>query len=407
VQKKTLSELEWFLFLAKSILCGNRIRAEDVPFRTALDWERFVALMAYHELYSFFYIPLKEAGVLIPPDLEISLSRNYHGSLLNSIKAWQEFLLLSDAFRGVNIAMVPLKGVAFLADVYRDHPARSMADIDILVKEEEFEVVRRLLLGLGYEPVNSGGNEAYWLHQHCELTFAKKRQEGCFALDVHFRLDFKRPRTVQLPHLWERIKKVSIDERDIMLLSPEDQLFSLALHQRRFGGKIFCLKNILDLAMILKKYENTFDWNYVAFEARAGKMEAAIFFILMQAQLFFGTNVPPSAWKQFNVSSYKKTLMRRIAERNVFRFLPYNESKRVYLETHLLLYNDLWEPITYLLNIPMEQFARYYDLEPCGKKIRFFYKMRLIYMPLKAFWDLILLFARKMMKAESSFTKGR
>ena len=374
-----LLENKLFLRWANDVISGNKIWSEDVPAPGTVDWKRFTELITYHELYPFLYLPLKESAIPVPEDLRNLLSHNYYRTIMNSTKAWREFLFLAGAFAERNIAVAPLKGIALLADVYRDQPARAMADIDILVKEKEFAIARKLLSKLGYEPVDGGGKEEYWLHQHCELTFAKK-QKGGFILDVHFRLDFKRPGTVPLPHLWGRTKKVSIDGRGITLLSPEDQLFCLALHQRRFGGKAFCLKNVFDLAMILKKYGKTFDWNYVVSEARAGKMGATILFILLEAQLFFEAHIPESVWDQLNVPPHKRTLMKYMVEGDAFRLLPHGESKGAYLKTHLLLYDDFWEPIAYLLNIPIEQFAKYYDLDPYSKKTRFLYQIRLGYM---------------------------
>ena len=152
-----LLENKLFLRWANDVISGNKIWSEDVPAPGTVDWKRFTELITYHELYPFLYLPLKESAIPVPEDLRNLLSHNYYRTIMNSTKAWREFLFLAGAFAERNIAVAPLKGIALLADVYRDQPARAMADIDILVKEKEFAIARKLLSKLGYEPVDGGG----------------------------------------------------------------------------------------------------------------------------------------------------------------------------------------------------------------------------------------------------------
>lgn len=50
---------------------------------------------------------------------------------------------------------------------------------------------------------------------------------------------------------------------------------------------------------------------------------------------------------------------------------------------HFLLYDTLWEPIDYILNIPLEQFAKFYEIKPYDRMTGFLYENRLFYMPVK------------------------
>jgi len=283
-----------------------------------------------------------------------------------------------EVFQKKNLSMVPIKGMAGLADIYQKRPLRGMVDIDILVREEEMEGVKEALTELGYASSLCGLKEAYWLGRHCELAYVKK---GKAPVDVHFRLDFKRPGRSPLPHLWERVQKVSIENRELSLLSPEDQLFSLALHERRYGGKMLCLKNILDLAMILRKYGNGFDWDYVLREARTGKMRATVFFILLQARTFFDAAVPDFLWKQLKIFERKKEAITRLIKDHTSVPASADKDKELFLKSHFLLFDDPWEPIGYILAIPIEQFAKYFGMEPYAKTTKFLYFLRFFYLP--------------------------
>ncbi len=371
-------EMRLFLSLVKGIIDNEIEHLDDYLPKDAIDWERFKDIVVFHELFPFFYKKLKDNITFIPADFLVFLKSGHYYTLIRSEQLWRQFQTLAEVFQEKNLSMVPIKGMAGLADIYREMPFRAMVDIDILVREEEMKGVKEALAELGYASSLCGLKEAYWLGQHCELAFVK---DGKAPVDVHFRLDFKRPGTSVLPHLWERVQKVSVENQKISLLSPEDQLFSLALHGRRYGGKMFCLKNVLDLAMILKKYGNGFDWDYVLREARTGKMRSTVFFTLLQAKTFFDAAVPEFLWKQLRISEGKNKAITRLIKDNTFAPLPADKGRELFLKSHFLLFDDPWEPIRYILAIPIEQFAKYYGMEPYAKITKLLYYLRFIYLP--------------------------
>ena len=133
--------------------------------------------------------------------------------------------------------------------------------------------------------------------------------------------------------------------------------------------------------MILRKYGNGFDWDYVLREARTGKMRATVFFILLQAKIFFDAAVPEFVWKQLKISEGKKKAIARLIKDHTFDLAPVDKDKELFLKSHFLLFDDPWEPICYILAIPIEQFAKYYGMEPYGKMTKFLYYLRFFYMP--------------------------
>ncbi len=371
-------EARLFLFLAKNILEAKKVDLAGFLRGNAIGWKRFKDIAAFHELWPFFYPEMKNAAAIIPADLLEVFKQSHYQTLLQTQRMWHRFLVLAETFQKKDLSMVPLKGMASLADIYRDMPFRAMADTDILVREQEMDRVREVLAGEGYASALGGLKEEYWLKKHCELTFYRKGEE---PLDVHFGLDFKRSRGGILPRLWERVQSVSIDGRQISLLSLEDQLFSLALHERRYGGKMFCLKNVFDLAMILKKYGSGFDWDYVLREADVGKMRATVFFILLQAATFFDAAVPDLVWKRLKVPELRRRAVAKLIKEHTFDLAAAGDGKELFLKSHFLLFDGFWEPISYILNIPIEQFAKYYGLEPYARRTEILYRMRFFYLP--------------------------
>ena len=114
----------------------------------------------------------------------------------------------------------------------------------------------------------------------------------------------------------------------------------------------------------------------------------ALFFILSQAKLLFELNIPQYVWRELNLPTYKRMLIQKFIEKNTFLSNKKILNKNLYLKSHFLLYDSLWESIGYIFDIPKEQFAKYYGLEPYDKKTNFLYRNRLFYITFKLIFNL-------------------
>lgn len=398
-------EAELVLAIAKEIVFDQKSNILDLIQKGSIDWSRFKEIIIYHGLTPFVYPILKDYLSLLPEDLNQTLKATYYYSLNHLLQLEQEFLVLYDVFRKRKITLIPIKGVALLEDLYSKYPVRSSADIDILVKEESLEEAIRVLEELGYKKNLEGLKEEYWRKKQYHFVFGpseeryslsdnslteqtKKGLKNHFhVVELHWDLDYRRYRRRLLPEMFGRLREFTIQGKKIKLLSFEDTFFALALHQRRFGTTL-SLRNVCDMALLLNKYKSTFDWNYLLNESKKLKLCSTIYFALCQVDLFFKIGVPEYVWKGLNVHTLKKKIIQRFIEKNTFLPQLDMRAKSLYLKAHFLLYDNLWEPIDYILNIPYEQFAKYYHLTPYNRKTDLFYKGRLLYIPLKVILNL-------------------
>ncbi|MFH1854152.1 MAG: nucleotidyltransferase family protein [Candidatus Omnitrophota bacterium] len=373
------NEAKLALFTARWVVHNNGVEMiEDLLTREKIKWERFKEIITYHELFSFAYIGLKKYSHALPNEGMELLRKSYYYCLAHQNYLWLEFLRMVDAFRDKGIDFIPLKGAAFLVDNIYGEKAylRPMVDIDILIKKEALPLVEKIMQELRYGKPSKEEEENYWKAHNYHLPFTKERQKDLsYIAEVHWALDYKRDKPL-LPCLWDRIKKFRVEDRDIYLLSPEDTLFSLALHQRRFG-KMLCLKNICDTAVLLNRYKNEIDWDYVLTESKTSKIRTTLYFILAQIDTLLNVKAPSFVLRKLGIPRYKKRMIERFILRNTFTSEPgLNSNKSLYLRSHFLLYDNIWEPIKYVLEVPLEQFAKFYRLQPYEIKTTFLYKIR-------------------------------
>ena len=354
-----------------------------------LDWKSFKRITGYHDSAVILYLVLRRYSGSVDPWFMRVLKNTYIQNTIRNKRFLGTFLQLFRASAARGIELVPIKGMALLSDIYGDHSARSMADIDLMVRKDDLAASEAVLQESGYKKELMGFKEEYWKERQYHIAFHEKRpHRGSPLVELHWALDYKRKEPV-LPDLWSRLREAAIEGQKIRILSPEDRLFCLALHNRRYG-KVLCLKNIIDLALLLKKYDS-FDWDYVLKEAKRGKMMATVLFILSQVRACFGSGAPDSIERSFKVSFSKRRAINNFIKKHTIAVSRTENGdkgagtglNRIFLKSHFLLFDSLLEPIRYIINIPLEQFAKYYGFSAYAGRTRFIYRNRLLYMPLR------------------------
>lgn len=370
---------EFFLIMLRDALLGSKQpKSAEFTAGSRVDWGGFKQMLVSHELFSLLYPQIKGQQD-IPEKTRGFLKDNYYASLVRCQNIWREFLRISSAFTQEGIPLVPIKGVAFLEDLYVDNPVRPMTDIDLLIKEQDYQKAEQLFFGLGYHKESYSLKEEYWRKKGYHVTFHYSERGKKPPVELHWSLDYKRKKKNLFPELWERVREVDFASRKITFLSPEDNFLSLALHNRRYGNTL-SLKNVFDAALILVKYSQAFDWGYVLRISKKYRLCCSLFYLLEQVQFAAGLSAPRWVMRELNIPLYKQALIRHFIERNTFLLGAGN----LFLKSHFLLFDNLWEPVEYIINIPQEQFARFFGLSPYGEKTRILYTLRFFYIPFKA-----------------------
>ena len=349
----------------------------------AIDWIEARDLLSYHELGALFYIILKNDIHLLPQEISYLLANTFYYTLKDNLWKLRQFQSINQAFKQERLRMLAMKGVALLAQLYAHFPVRPMADIDILLREEDYARGTEILETSGYKKELLGFKESYWHQNQCHLTFVKKREgKRGIILEAHWSLDFRRNGRLILEESWQRARDIDAEFGRVGVLSPEDTFFSLALHQRRFG-KAFCLKYILDIAFLFKEYGKEFDWDYFSSVCEKYGLFSCAGFLFLQGKLFLNSGFFDYGLEKIPLSKGKRAIMERFILNNFTSSRLDEKIKENYLKSHFLLYDTYREPVKYVINIPLEQFAKFHGLKPYTIKAKWFYAWRFIYSPFR------------------------
>jgi Uncharacterised nucleotidyltransferase len=270
--------------------CAARRVAPDtaVPIasavRGAIDWTYLLELARAHGVTPLVYRSLRAAYADVVPAeiLEELESRFYSNAGRNLFLAQQlvEILHLLDS-RGV--AAIPYKGPAFSVTAYGDLISREFGDLDILVREPDYEHAQRLISTLGYR----SAAEFEW-----ESTFV--HESGMCAVDLHKRVT---PRGFSCPldfeSLSRRLESVELCGRSVRTLCAADALLMLAIQiTKDTGTDYFQLGKVCDLAMSMRTQRDLDEAQFLL-EARRLRSERIVLFSLRLANDLLGVPISP------------------------------------------------------------------------------------------------------------------
>ncbi|RPH87714.1 MAG: hypothetical protein EHM75_04725 [Desulfobacteraceae bacterium] len=195
--------------------------------------EELLALLQEHGLAPWTHQTLKAEGLdrLLPASLRDGLRQSFRKTALQNFFLHRELKKLTLNFRKAGVRVVPLKGAGLFTRVYPLIALRPMRDIDLLIRPEDRDRIREILLDSGYLPPNDFPQGLIdSLHFNCAFNLPERN----LTVEVHWRLSDKdRLPSNTWVKLWDRLQ---FDEAaGCWLLSPPDQFLFLCHHLDRHG----------------------------------------------------------------------------------------------------------------------------------------------------------------------------
>ena len=121
-----------------------------------------------------------------------------------------------------------------------------------------------------------------------------------------------RPRVVDPAFLWEHAVVRCIEGVEVLTFSWEDQLLTLTAH---LGTHLRALqlKHLLDIARLLARDEQPFDWDYVWRQARRLHIERLLLYVLLLTHRVLDTPLPAEAARRLTTVGWRSAVWSRWA----------------------------------------------------------------------------------------------
>ena len=247
----------------------------------------------------------------IPDNIFQELKNGYTITAITNLAKLQELDRISGELAAKNIKTILLKGAHLLHTVFsNDLGARSMDDIDLLVRQEETVEASGVLESLGYLYLKAGDGE--------RPTRMYIKNEGAITHAIHLHSHI-----VNVSNRYLDLVKASIDIDEIWSLATNDMmrddhmLISLCEHAFRHG--FARLGMLYDIHSFTGYLAGSIDWDELKRTSIRWSMETPVYYGLYLAKAFFGTEVQDGIFKALRpggLSFFERRVIERVARKD-------------------------------------------------------------------------------------------
>lgn len=228
----------------------------------SINWDGFLLTCEEQACSPLVYQALSNS-LDIPKEVDEKLKKSFLNCGSANLIYFHELEINLNNFNKIGIQTVLLKGAALALTLYNNIALRPMLDIDLLIKQTDFEKASLQLLELGYSqtqlnPHNSNIN----LYEN-EAGFGKQGAID-YLFELHWSLFDSPFYQTRLPieWFWQNLIPIRFNDVDAFVFRQEAQLLHLCGHlQLHHGGKELLWLN--DIARLLVKYEQELNWDEI------------------------------------------------------------------------------------------------------------------------------------------------
>lgn len=247
----------------------------------------------------------------------------YRRAAMQMLQRYSAIRQVLQALEQAEVACLILKGPSVAYTVYPDPMLRTFSDLDLMVREQDWQQVHQALLDMGFHsPENWSRHRPKLIPQ--QTTYEVRYWHAGLELmvEVHYDDLLNAGLASQdLEGFWRRAKQIDIRGQRASVLAPEDQLLHLCAHCHYHGYTR--LSWFADLALLVRGASPAFDWN--AFVATVHKEEAHVpaYYSLLFLQKLLDVSTPAWVMAAIRPDALRRWLHERyLPEAEVLAFQP-------------------------------------------------------------------------------------
>jgi hypothetical protein len=286
----------------------SRILAEPV------DWEYLLDLASFHGVMPLITHNLVVNGFSsqVPQPCLDELKQTYHGTMYRNLILYSELAKILSTFNEHGVETICLKGAPLAESLYGNPYLRHVGDMDILVHPEDVAKGGALLADLGYQQDVTQQNNNHPFHGK---PFWKKAN-FLLVVELHWHLDDGKLVSFSEPEIWRRAQPLQFEGVSTLVLSPEDNSLFLANHLFKHDSSL--LRLLADIAELVKKHEESLDWDYIGSSAHAWQVAPAAYFALIRIKELTDAPVPDSMLEAVKPGICRRWLIDYLLSRETF-----------------------------------------------------------------------------------------
>ncbi len=254
----------------------------------SIEWEDIIDIAQANRVMTLLFYKIRQLGLesRLKPETHRIMSLEYKkGVALNVVLRH----VLKDVMRSLNqhgIKAVILKGaINFCENIYENWNLRSMEDLDILIKEEDFPAARKCMQTAGLTYI--GGRIPYDLSEDFEGRD--------IAVDMHYQpVPQKYIGLFDMDAFWANTIEVNMDGIKMHIPCPTDQIYHKFVHDVIRHQELinFQIQDLCDFVMTCQYYKERIDWEEILYRVRKNSIESLFKLHCWQIKKNLGSELP-------------------------------------------------------------------------------------------------------------------
>jgi hypothetical protein len=294
-----------------------------------------------------FYYRLGVLGLrdYVPAEPARRQKEELFSSQARNMKLYADVKKVLAALTGYGIQVTVLKGLALAEGAYEHIGLRTMADVDVLVRQEDLEKAAEILEALGFKS-NESYREKAWYKDHHHHLVPYVSPDSSMTVEVHWHI-IERTASLDVPvdDLWSHMKPARVASVDCLTLSLEHMLLHMVLHissPNRFQGQ---LRGLCDVAQLLFRFGPEINWLEVMRITDLAQANKHLYCVLRLVEDVFGVTIPDEVRRRL-----RRQIIFLPLEEGLVKHIALNASLTVPVETERLYEWVLLDLVSHLLN---------------------------------------------------------
>lgn len=260
------------------------------------DWQSVIAASVRHYVAPLLYLVLKHSGGLIevPRSVASELRQLYLQITRHNMRLFHDLGKVLSALKEQGIPVIVLKGAYLGETVYRNIGVRTLTDVDLLFKKEDFQHAVEVL------------NHRHLLSHDSGLFLDLHWNIGSLLVELNLNMDA----------IWAAAEPATVAGVEVFALGKEDLLLHLCAQM------IFCrrmayagLRTLCDIREVLAHFENRMNWHLLFTKADQIGIRNAIELSLFLANDFLDAPIPESVVTRFTQERITDSVRRWAVEK--------------------------------------------------------------------------------------------
>jgi hypothetical protein len=269
-----------------------------------------IRLALRHRVLPLLYRSVQTIGAdLVPPSVWADLQHHFHANAQRNLLLGGTLLRLLRLLARHDIPVLPYKGPVLAMAAYGNLALRQFGDLDILVRQQDVQRAKELLLAQGYR----------WWEQRPITLLPRQRKvyelisaDGQVLVELHWAITSS---TFYVPldpaRLWERLETVVLLGLPVRTLTPEHLLLILCVHGAKHHWHR--LAWICDIAALLH-VSAEMDWQHLLAQADQLGCRRMLLLGVLLAQTLLGTTLSESLQHRLHADAVSPHLAREVQE---------------------------------------------------------------------------------------------